>query len=393
MTPWIGPLFPVMARLIRDEESLGVPQHWLRYLQGEVERVGEMMDGVKVDQPATYPLLVHRLIKKQIEGGEAFATLMDLIDDIGLKHHNVPTPLLKFVDQYGEMDRFWGDDEMVLYEIEEGIYFLVEEDNYEILFNPSYPHPIERIERIIRRCAWQHAPYLEMEVGGDGIRDAYATSMEFSTYDPGEERYYGPLSELRSRVMQMVEAGERWCVLLKGRPGVGKTTFCNDIVRRFGKPTLFLSKHSFKVCTEGTWNQIVEMLQPEIIILDDIDHLSTDTLKSRMNVFSEGKIDLSLVLMTSNMLDAFPDAMKRPGRIDHIVEVDPPQDEVIDHMIEAKADVFGVDVPERVRSRLRRVHLEYSPAHLREVLKRASVWGWDDAMIWDIHKEDDDDEG
>lgn len=193
--------------------------------------------------------------------------------------------------------------------------------------------------------------------------------------------YYGPLVELIEKWRRFRELGIRRNVLLQGPPGCGKSTFCMHAARELSDRTLVLTPDFYDQIRCGEWRTVVDLLDPQMVVVDDVDRVSDHTLESKLRLFEEGYCDVPFVLMTSNDHEKLPRPMRRPGRIDRIIEVDPPDKKLRWKLIRQMARREKLDeVPEQHLKMLDRVLQRQSTAHLVELLRRARALGWEEAM-------------
>ena len=129
-------------------------------------------------------------------------------------------------------------------------------------------------------------------------------------------------------------------------------------------------------CTE--WRELIELLAPDVVIVDDIDRVGHHVLETRLRFFEEGYCEVPLVLFTSNDHTDLPLAMRRPGRIDQILLFDAPGPNLIDDLIDELAARVGVEVPDEHRPKITALMQERSNAFAVELLRRGKVCGWDD---------------
>jgi hypothetical protein len=208
------------------------------------------------------------------------------------------------------------------------------------------------------------------------LLDALDTQYVARGIDLEQHRYFGPRAELVDRLREFRRAGLRRSLLLQGKPGTGKSTLCMQMADELAERSLFLTPECFKALRAAEWEDVTRMLRPEMVVVDDVDRVGR-IIDERLRFFEDRHCDIPFVLFTSNDLGELPDAMKRPGRIDQIVEIEPPGPEQRRQIIDQLAERVGVQVPDARRDRLDTVFCEQSPAHVREMLRRAKAVGWD----------------
>src|SRR5690606_5763283 len=105
--------------------------------------------------------------------------------------------------------------------------------------------------------------------------------------------------------------------------------FCLEAARQLSNRTLILTNEGWDGLSLSDWNLMAKILNPEMVIVDDIDRVSDWALETKLAMFEEGRCNVPFVLLTSNDFTALPQAMRRPGRIDQIVNVSEPTREVL----------------------------------------------------------------
>lgn len=212
----------------------------------------------------------------------------------------------------------------------------------------------------------------------DSIR---GDDIDCQSHDLDGHHYYGPLLETIDDLRAFREQGFRRNVLLQGPPGCGKSTFCRHAARELSERTLMLTPDFYDDIRCGQWRSIARLLKPEMVVVDDVDRVSSHSLESKLRLFEEGYCDIPFVLFTSNDHHRLPEPMRRPGRIDRIIEVEAPKREVRWKLIGEMAQREGIDdVPETYLEALDEILCEESIAHLVEVFRRAKVLGWKRAI-------------
>ena len=190
-------------------------------------------------------------------------------------------------------------------------------------------------------------------------------------------RYHGTMLSHIERWEAFRAHGLRRVVLCQGKPGSGKSTFCLHVARHLGARTLMLTPAAYDELSYAAWQELVEILKPQLIIVDDIDRVGHHTLEKNLRLFEEGHCEVPWVLFTSNDHEMLPLAMRRPGRIDEILEFTSPDGELMGDLMDELAARVGVTIPEHERERVSALMQEHSNAFAVELLRRAKVCGWD----------------
>lgn len=133
-------------------------------------------------------------------------------------------------------------------------------------------------------------------------------------------------SDIANRFTKAFAVNENRSLMLVGPPGSGKSTMARQIATE-------LSLHTFRVKVSDLNNhadslyEIVDIIKPEVIILDDFDRDCGSSYL--LDVISYIRQNVKLLIATVNNSDVIDDALLRPGRFDEIEYIDTINDEVI----------------------------------------------------------------
>jgi len=157
--------------------------------------------------------------------------------------------------------------------------------------------------------------------------------------------------------------------LLCGKPGVGKTAFAERL-SRINSRTMRLAAASMSIMDFKTISFLVDIMKPSFLIIDDIDRnldneRSLSTLFVIFEAFKRKHPDVTIVL-TVNDVHKLDSALIRPGRIDELMDFDPPDDEDRKIIIRGYMNMFGID-PDVDISDLVKASKGLTPAYLREI--------------------------
>jgi hypothetical protein len=223
---------------------------------------------------------------------------------------------------------------------------------------------------------WSDRSFLSMTYSERG-------ELKFVESEESDTQYLGPLDRHLPIWGEFREEGLTRTILLQGRPGCGKSTFCRYAAEYLSERTIAVSSEDFSSLKYSQWQSVEGLLQPDCIIIDDVDRIHSSTLENKLQFLEEDRASIPFVFFTTNDVGELPTAMKRPGRIDRIIEVEPPGRDERRKLIESFAERVGVEVPSDRLEMLDSVLAEYSHAHLQEVLRRAKIYGWDSDELLD----------
>lgn len=236
-----------------------------------------------------------------------------------------------------------------------------------------YRHDIDGLQAFrqgVAQLFWKERPAVLIDAVEHDHQSCQA--VDLSPHD-----YYGPLTECIEHWQTFADQGYRRNILLQGPPGCGKSTFCMHAARQLSERTLMLTPEYCGSLRCGTWKNIIQYLDPQMVIIDDVDRVSDHSLETNLRLFEEGFCEVPFVFFTTNDHHKLPRPMRRPGRIDQIIEVEPPTQELRWQLIDEMASREGLDqIPDDHLRRLDHILLHQSTAHLVEALRRARVLGW-----------------
>ena len=148
-------------------------------------------------------------------------------------------------------------------------------------------------------------------------------------------------------------------LLLIGPPGSGKTNLAQSITKFLNLRTLIFEKIS-NINLDNIID-IFDIINPQAIIIDDIDHLTIDRNEflSKLEYLNKQNI---LILGTANTLLKLDSALIRPGRFDEIIEINKLEKEIVMKMVDNDLELF-----ELVK--------DFPAAYINEVIKRIKIKG------------------
>lgn len=358
----------------------------------EMEQWSNTFKGLELDKPQTWVQTGLRVMRRISEPEEEIekpkkSLIFRFIEKMGY----VRLDNLNSIRFYHDFIRNYYKESEVVIEGEQGIlrrivlegceddfyfYELVKSESSEVEidavpFLPDFEDFRERreaINEVIASLYWSDRQIIKLDLRSDII--------EYADFKPLSREYEGVLTTLYEDLKVYKEKGIRRSILFQGPPGTGKSTLAFNLAQKLSGRTIVISHKFLQWVNDPQWEYVISLLQPEMIVVDDIDRISDD-LKRRLHLFEDHYCPVPLILMTSNHYDWLPDAFKRPGRIDEIIEMQNPSRKIRYEVIRAIARQEGVAVPEEKMAILDEIHEDYPGAYIVELLRRVKGQGWD----------------
>lgn len=147
-----------------------------------------------------------------------------------------------------------------------------------------------------------------------------------------------------------------------GKPGTGKTQCILHAAATTGKKVLNVQvDQGVEYTTQLT--DIFEQLRPDILFLDDVDHIPQKGLFQLLD--SLRKLPVHLVI-AANKPEVLDEAIWRPGRIEHLFEFNLPDASERKSILDRYGEIFEVPIPDSFLP----ASDGYSGAFLREMVRR-----------------------
>jgi len=366
----------------RLRDMLEREKHDLRLMRRRMSQLSRLMGDFSLEKKSSWPGLIERVLGVIVDGSGLFddaAAYMASNNRIMIAE-DIPIAMHYFgIDRETNVVFERGEIRAMHYQTPSGLDF------WALHYGTSSEWDLYAMED---QDPAQIFSYLSRSLW-KGRRAIRLDLRKANTYGPGEVllttlelddfRYIGALSQCVEEWRSFREAGIRRSVLLQGKPGSGKSTLCLHAASELTQRCALLAAAVYEEFQGAEWKNLLKLLNPEMLILDDVDRVGSAILGAKLSSFEErrGVDDLPFVLFTSNDITQIPDAFRRPGRIDQILLVEEPSSAIRRHMVERFAVRIGVDVPEEHMPRLEKMVSTHSGAHVIEALKRARVLGWD----------------
>jgi len=164
------------------------------------------------------------------------------------------------------------------------------------------------------------------------------------------------MKELEKRLVSFQKYGENGITrsyLLEGPPGTGKSSAAMHIIKKLGLKSLRASLASLNepmpdgsyISVSANLEMLLNALQPDIIIIDDIDrgYIGEQTI---LKLFETARKYCKIIMATCNNKNSMIGAMLRVGRFDDHIEINRLDPEVVAGML----DEEDFDLAEKMSS-------------------------------------------
>jgi hypothetical protein len=376
-----GIAFTVTSRVVNGEVSLSdEATERLRDVEKTLTRAARTIGYIDVRKPTTFMEFGARLLRHVVGDGAGTDTWQWMrARGFGRKSWDLEA-LWRLTFMTAEREPAFRDDEDIVWRVNlpNGAHYFVELPIRRGFIEglPDYPPNLPE-DGALRRRVMEGVGELFWQNRCGALLDVSVDSQVFSELDMDGADYHGPLESCFDRWKEYARADLRRNVLLQGKPGTGKSTFCMTAARRLSERTLMLTAEACESLGDAEWYELMRVLGPTMVIMDDVDRLAEATLERKLRMFEEGYCNVPFVLFTSNELERLPQPMRRPGRIDQILEVSEPGDDALRDVVRRLAERESVEVTDLRVGQLVRMARDLSMAHVVERLRRARVEGWD----------------
>lgn len=222
-----------------------------------------------------------------------------------------------------------------------------------------------------------------------GFLDSYqSTPMCDPMIDKTSNSYAGELEKVSDRIKTMIDDGRYPSVMLWGRPGCGKTTFCDWLSTSTDLKTIRINADQLLSMSDinVSISRLIRRVGTDLVIIDDFDSLYHNNQSGKGPLYilnSLNNMDCCVVF-TVNSIDILPEAIKRPGRIDWIYECGNANKEERKAAREEIAKHVSIDIPESMETRIDDFQIKHTGAHLKEAFRRAKSFGWENNFVFEF---------
>lgn len=226
--------------------------------------------------------------------------------------------------------------------------------------------PPEEVQKFFGQLLWEHFGSA-LEIESTYSQETYSTTTQIRK--DGLSILGAHKSQLAQEVIARIEPFKRAniprAVLFYGPPGTGKSCLMRYIADQLGTFSLRMNLNGLVTMSSEEIQKVVRLLQPNVVLFDDIDRQSTSTILSHMEVLRACKV----ILASANDIAKIDAALLRAGRFDEIIPIEKMDDGVL-------AELIGDGLSPEIVEKLRKLPVAY----VKEFHLRRTILGEDVAL-------------
>lgn len=202
--------------------------------------------------------------------------------------------------------------------------------------------------------------------------------------DIDTDNYAGTLAaeQFCETINKFRKQGHNRSSLFVGAPGVGKTTFAAKISELLGGRLFAIEALALRdAISEGyDMGALLQILKPQVILLDDLDRI--DSLEYMLSEISRYRqaYEQAIIIGAVNDLTVVPNALRRPGRFDEIIEFHLPNKQERLELIRLYSEAFKAKIMNGHTESIADATEGMSHAEIREVVLQATILSFNELM-------------
>ena len=187
--------------------------------------------------------------------------------------------------------------------------------------------------------------------------------------------FHNDVVQLARRCKAFTDNGRCRSLLFYGPPGTGKSTLARAIARELKRRVLLID-HAAVSRMSGSAHRIISLLQPGVLVLNDIDRSGRDDMISLLMALErEHKDNPLLTCITVNDIKQLDPALLRPGRVHETREIPEPSPESRKLILTYYTEKYKLRLNEEEIKGFMENSDEFSPADVREFCETALAVG------------------
>lgn len=208
--------------------------------------------------------------------------------------------------------------------------------------------------------------------------DKHDDELVIKDHKLSDRAYKGETLDMVMSMSKFKDHNIRRVVTLQGSPGTGKSTLCENVAKEIASRVMILSNSIVSNVDRDSWMNLMDIMRPNLVIIDDIDRVGTSRLENSLYLFEDNQYNVPLTLLTTNDKDRLPLAFRRPGRIDMVFEMPTPSDAIRRDIVLEFSKTMGIDkVPETHVSFLMELMDKFPGAYIKELMLRYKAYGFE----------------
>lgn len=189
------------------------------------------------------------------------------------------------------------------------------------------------------------------------------------------------LEQTVSKQQKFADLGISRTYCLIGKPGTGKSTFAYRFAKKISNRILRFNAQELGYVIHSIGPFIIS-LKPNVIIFDDFDRIPslTEYMSSILNMITDikRKFPNVIIILTANDAEKLGSALLRPGRIDEIIDFEPPGKDDIKLLLSSYMDSIGAEYTKEDLEVLADLSDGLSHSYIKELAIRKKILSIDE---------------